>query len=73
LIRESDDKSHALRLTTAEITDLRRTLKMLQSENAILRRRMMGDEEGRELEFLVTKEVSGMTHEELKGKIVKLA
>jgi hypothetical protein len=49
MIRETDDKSSALKLTTAEIVDLRRTIKMLQSENAILRRKMMGEEESLEL------------------------
>jgi hypothetical protein len=45
---------------------------MLQSENAILRRKM-GEEETVELQNLVAKEISYMTNEELKGKIVKLA
>jgi hypothetical protein len=52
--------------------DLRRTIKMLQSENAILRRKM-GDEETIELQNLVAKEISYMTNEELKAKIIKLA
>lgn len=72
-MREVDDKSQSLKLTTAEILDLRRTVKMMQSENAILRRRMMGEEEGLELQHLVTKEISHMTNEELKAKVVKLA
>ncbi len=41
---EMDDKTHSLKLTSSEIVDLRRTIKMLQSENAILRKKM-GDEE----------------------------
>jgi hypothetical protein len=45
---------------------------MLQSENAILRRKM-GDEETIELQNLVAKEISYMTNEELKAKIIKLA
>jgi hypothetical protein len=49
LMKEVDDKGQSLRLTTAEIIDLRRTIKMMQSENAILRRKMMGEEEGLEL------------------------
>lgn len=73
MMREVDDKSQSLKLTTAEILDLRRTIKMMQSENAILRRRMMGEEEGLELQHLVTKEISHMTNEELKAKVVKLA
>lgn len=52
--------------------DLRRTIKMLQSENAIIRRKM-GEEESMELQHLVSKEISHMTNEELKGKVVKLA
>jgi hypothetical protein len=49
MMKEVDDKSQSLKLTTAEILDLRRTIKMMQSENAILRRKMMGEEEGMEL------------------------
>lgn len=72
-MKEVDDKGQSLRLTTAEIIDLRRTIKMMQSENAILRRKMMGEEEGLELQHLVSKEISHMTNEELKAKVVKLA
>ncbi len=45
---------------------------MLQSENAILRRKL-GEEESLELQHLVSKEISHMNNEELKGKVVKLA
>lgn len=45
---------------------------MLQSENAILRKKM-GDEETIELQNLVAREISHMSNEELKGKIIKLA
>lgn len=48
MLRETDDKSSSLKLTTSEIVDLRRTIKMLQSENGILRKKM-GDEETIEL------------------------
>ena len=71
-MREVDDKSQSLKLTTAEIVDLRRTIKLMQSENAILRRKL-GEEESMELSHLVSKEISHMTNEELKGKVVKLA
>lgn len=47
-MKEVDDKSQSLKLTTSEIVDLRRTIKMLQSENAIIRKKM-GDEEAVEL------------------------
>lgn len=67
-----DDKTQSLRLTSSEIVDLRRTIKMLQSENGILRRKM-GEEETIELQNLVAKEISYMTNEELKSKIIKLA
>ena len=40
LIRESDDKTESLKITGSEIVDLRRQIKMLQSENAILRKRL---------------------------------
>ncbi len=48
MMKEIDDKGSSLKLTSAEIVDLRRTIKMLQSENAILRKKM-GDEEQIEL------------------------
>jgi len=48
MMKEQDDKTQSLRLTSSEIVDLRRTIKMLQSENAILRRKM-GEEETVEL------------------------
>lgn len=61
MMRETDDKSQSLKLTTAEIIDLRRTIKMLQSENAILRRKL-GEEESLELQNLVSKEISHMSN-----------
>jgi len=48
MMKEVDDKSQALKLTTSEIVGLRRTIMMLQSENGILRKKM-GDEETIEL------------------------
>ncbi len=72
MMREQDDKSQSLKLTTAEILDLRRTIKLLQSENAILRRKL-GEEESLELSHLISKEISHMTSEELKAKVVKIA
>jgi len=36
-MRENDEKSEALKLTGAEIVELRRQIKLLQSENTILR------------------------------------
>ena len=72
MMKEMDDKSQSLKLTTSEIVDQRRTIKMLQSENGILRRKL-GEEETVELQNLVAKEISHMTNEELKAKIVKIA
>ena len=72
MMREVDDKSQSLKLTTSEILDLRRTIKLLQGENAILRRKL-GEEESLELQHLVSKEISHMTNEELKAKVVKIA
>jgi hypothetical protein len=48
MMREVDDKGQSLKLSTAEIMDLRRTIKLLQGENAILRRKL-GEEESLEL------------------------
>jgi hypothetical protein len=44
MMREIDDKSSSLKLTSAEVMDLRRTVKMFQHENAILRKKL-GEEE----------------------------
>ena len=72
LMNENDDKTQSLKLATAEIVDLRRAMKMMQSESQILRNKL-GEQETAELSNLVSKEVSGMSNEELKTKIVKLA
>ena len=45
---------------------------MLQSEAQLLRNKL-GEQETAELSNLVGKEISGMSNEELKSKIVKLA
>ena len=71
-MRENDDKTESLKLATAEIVDLRRAMKMLQSEAQILRSKL-GEQETAELSNLVSKEIAGMSNEELKSKIVKLA
>lgn len=44
MMRENDDKTQSLRLATSEVVDLRKSLKMMQSENAILRKQMAGEE-----------------------------
>jgi len=44
MMSELDDKTSSLKLTGAEIIDLRRTIKMLQTENAALRKKL-GEEE----------------------------
>ena len=44
MIKEVDDKTQALKLTGAEIVDLRRQIKMLQSENSLLRKRLAEEE-----------------------------
>lgn len=64
-MRENDDKTQSLKLATAEIVDLRRAMKMLQSEASILRSKL-GEQETAELSNLVSKEISGMSNEELK-------
>ena len=40
LMSENDDKTSSLKLATAEIVDLRRAIKMLQSEAQILRNKL---------------------------------
>jgi len=44
MIKEIDDKTESLKVTAAEIIDLRRQIKLLQSENAILRKRLAYEE-----------------------------
>lgn len=44
MIKEVDDKTQSLKLTGAEIVDLRRQIKMLQSENSLLRKRLAEEE-----------------------------
>jgi hypothetical protein len=51
---------------------LRRQIKLLQSENSILRKRL-NEEEQIDLAAVVTKEIERMNHDELKGKIIKVA
>ena len=58
-MRENDDKTQSLKLATAEIVDLRRAMKMLQSEASILRNKL-GEQETAELSTLVSKEIAGM-------------
>eukprot|EP01022_Parablepharisma_sp_SALTPOND_P013408 TRINITY_DN1793_c0_g1_i1.p2 TRINITY_DN1793_c0_g1~~TRINITY_DN1793_c0_g1_i1.p2 ORF type:complete len:578 (+),score=96.29 TRINITY_DN1793_c0_g1_i1:1186-2919(+) len=72
MMKEIDEKKQSLKLTGAEIVDLRRSIKLLQNENAILRKRL-GEEEQIQLNQMVTKEISKMSSEELRVKIIKLA
>lgn len=51
---------------------MRRQIKLLQSENAILRKRL-AHEEQIEIGSLVSKEIAKMSVEELKAKIIKIA
>jgi len=39
-MQEADDNKNSLKLTAAEIVDLRWTIKMLQTENATLRKKL---------------------------------
>ena len=71
-MRENDEKTLSLKLATSEVIDLRRTVKMMQSENSILRKQMAG-EEASQLQNLVAKEIASMSNEDLKHKVIKLA
>ena len=55
-MKEVDDKTASLKLTASELVDLRRTIKMMQSENAMLRKKY-GEEEVIELQNLVSREI----------------
>lgn len=72
MMKEVDDKNESLKLTGAEIIELRKQIKLLQNENQILRRRL-GQEEQMQIEALVTQEIHKMSLPELKSKIIKLA
>lgn len=72
MMKEVDDKTESLKLTGAEIIELRKQIKLLQNENQILRRRL-GQEEQMQIEALVTQEIHKMSLPELKSKIIKLA
>lgn len=72
LLRETDEKGDALKLTATEIVDLRRQVKLLQSENSNLRRQL-NEEEAADVEKIVSREVERMSNEDLKGKVIKLA
>ena len=72
MMKEVDDKNESLKLTGAEIIELRKQIKLLQNENQILRRRL-GQEEQMQIESLVTQEIHKMSLPELKSKIIKLA
>ena len=72
MMRENDEKTQSLKLATSEVVDLRRTLKMMQSENAILRKNL-ASEEASQLQSLVSMEIAAMNPEELKAKVIKLS
>ena len=72
MMKEVDDKTESLKLTGAEIVELRKQIKLLQNENQILRKRL-GQEEQMQIESLVTQEIHKMSLPELKSKIIKLA
>ena len=72
MMKEVDDKTESLKLTGAEIVDLRKQIKLLQNENQILRKRL-GQEEQMQIESLVTQEIHKMSLPELKSKIIKLS
>lgn len=72
MMRENDDKTQSLKLATSEVIDLRRTIKMMQSENTILRKQQ-ASEEASQLQNLVAKEIASMSNEDLKQKVIKLA
>ena len=71
-MRDNDEKNQSLKLATSEVVDLRRNIKMMQSENTILRKNM-ANEEVSQLQNLVSKEIASMSNEDLKIKVIKLA
>ncbi len=72
MMKDIDDRKQSLKTTGTEIVDLRRDIKLLQSENGGLKRRL--DEEQRlQTSQLVTKEISRMNSDEVRSKLLKLA
>lgn len=69
---EIDDKKESLKKTGEEIIELRKKIRLLQNENAVLKRRL-GQEELLQVESLVSSEIHKMSLPELKSKIIKLA
>ena len=72
MIKEIDEKSDSLKISGQEIMDQRKHIRLLQSENSLLKKRVKNEEEV-EVKELLTKELNRMGVEELKGKIVRLA
>jgi hypothetical protein len=72
LQREVDEKKNSLRLAGTEIIDLRRTVNMLQSENSTLKKKL-GEEDQFQVQKMISYEISKMSVEELKSKVVKIA
>ncbi len=66
LIRELDDKTQSLKVTGAQIVDLRRQIKLMQSENAILRKKLAVQEQ-LDVQSIISKEIATMSVEELRA------
>lgn len=71
-MKENDEKSDALKLTGSEVVELRRLIKLLQNENAVLRKRLKEDD-SEDVENLVSREIETMNNEDLKMKIIKIS
>lgn len=58
VLKELDDKSESLKIAASEIVDLRKQVKLLQSENNILRREASKNEE--DIKDMISKELETM-------------
>ena len=72
MMKEYEDKVSSLKVTGNEIIELRKQIKLLQSENEILRKRL-GQEEQTQIECVPSNEIHKMPLPELKSKIISLA
>ena len=71
LLKQLDEKNEAVKVAASEVIDLRKQMKLMQSENNILRKQaIQGEEQIREL---VSRQISDLDNNQLRDKIIKLA
>jgi len=71
ILKELDDRTQSLKIAAAEVVDLRKQVKLLQSENNILRKDASKSED--DIRDMISKELETMGTSELKDKVLKVA